>query len=224
MGASRQLEMFATATTPSSSIVTIKLERPADPGHRRCDSFATIGSSRGPHHAVLTCRSCGKFRGWLGKREIEFINETRARFGALEIITIRSFPRTSPGAGGRDIAERRQPKKGPETDMRSYAAKDYIKLDHVAEGPLVKTIASIEPGSFDKPAVTFDDGSQLSLNRTSVLDLSKAFGWDSAEWIGRRVEIYQDEIKFNGGTQPGIRVRPAPEPNGNGDLNDDIGL
>jgi hypothetical protein len=114
-------------------------------------------------------------------------------------------------------------------DMRSYSAKDFIKLEDVAEGPLKKVIASIEPGSFDKPAVTFDDGSQLSLNRTSVLALSKAYGWDSDSWIGHSVEIYRGEVAFKGTSKAGVLVRPLDPPtpasarsNPRGDLDDEI--
>jgi hypothetical protein len=99
-----QIEMFATtATTPSTSIagITIRLAgRPSDPNHRRCGDLATIGSSRGIHWAVLTCATCGKHRGWLGRDAINFINETRARFGAPEIITLRT-PSTSPAQAAR---------------------------------------------------------------------------------------------------------------------------
>jgi hypothetical protein len=156
----------------------------------------------------MVCNSCGRFRGWLGNQAITFINETRARFGAPEIITIRSFPRTPSGAGGEDIEERRR-KVGPEMDMRSYSAQYFIRLEDVSEGPLEKTIAKVVPGSFDKPEACFDDGSKLSLNKTSVLALSKAFGWESADWIGKPVEIYEGSVVFKGTAQPGVLVRPV---------------
>jgi hypothetical protein len=107
----RQLGMFSpiSAATSSTSVVglTIKVHRPADPGHRRCDLFATIGSSKGILHNAMVCNSCGKSRGWLGGQAVDFINETRRRFGAPEVITIRSFPRTSPAPAARSSECRR---------------------------------------------------------------------------------------------------------------------
>lgn len=89
-----QLDMFSpiSATASSTDFVglPVKLEHPADPGHHRCSPFVTVGSSKGIHHNALICNSCGKNRGWLGVNAIEFINETRARFGAPEIIILRT--------------------------------------------------------------------------------------------------------------------------------------
>lgn len=93
-------------------------------------------------------------------------------------------------------------------ELQQYAAKNYIKLTDLAEGPLAKTIVSIEEGNFDKPEVTFEDGSKLSLNKTSVLVLGKAFGWKSQAWLGRQVEIYAGEVTFQGTTKPSVLVRP----------------
>jgi hypothetical protein len=107
---SQQLDLFAatsvmtSVTTFSTSItgLTVKLDRPADLGHRRCGPYATIGSGRGIHWAVMTCASCGRHRGWLGRDAINFINETRARFGAPEIIVLRN---RSIAAGAGDEAD-----------------------------------------------------------------------------------------------------------------------
>jgi hypothetical protein len=99
-----QLEMFATtsATTPSTSIagLTVRLAaRSYDTGHRRCGDLVTLGSSKAMHAALMTCRSCGQFRGWLGRDAVDFIKQVRAKFGAPEIITIRN-PSHAVGAGG----------------------------------------------------------------------------------------------------------------------------
>jgi hypothetical protein len=107
-----------------------------------------------------------------------------------------------------------------------YSSRTYIKIDDVVDGPLVKTIASIAEGSFDKPEATFEDGAKLSLNRTSVLALGKVFGWESREWIGGRVEIYAGEVTFKGSTKPGVFVRPidppAPKKRGPAEIIDEI--
>jgi hypothetical protein len=110
-------------------------------------------------------------------------------------------------------------------DMRTYAARNFIKLEDVSEGPITKTIAAIEKGNFDKPEATFSDGSTLSLNKTSVLALGKVFGFESDDWVGRRVEIYAGDISYNGTTTSSVLVRPidAPVPTMQsvGDLNDE---
>jgi hypothetical protein len=111
--------------------------------------------------------------------------------------------------------------------MQAFSAKHFIKLDDVVDGPIVKTIEAIGEGSFEKPEATFEDGSKLSLNRTSVLALGKVLGWESQDWIGRRVEIYAGEVTFKGSTKPGVLVRPIDPPapkKPRVELNDEIGF
>jgi hypothetical protein len=54
---------------------------------------ATIASlsaaPKGPHAASLHCAGCGRHRGGLPAAALGFIEETRQRFGAPQIITIR---------------------------------------------------------------------------------------------------------------------------------------
>jgi hypothetical protein len=45
---------------------------------RRCgDSIAITGPGKEPHAASLTCKGCGKRRGWLGKAAAKYIKEIR---------------------------------------------------------------------------------------------------------------------------------------------------
>jgi len=78
----------------------IRLDRPTDRERPCCDNVAIIGS-RGMLAAGLTCATCGRLRGWLSEAATEFIQETRARFGAAETITLQSLSlsRVLPGAG-----------------------------------------------------------------------------------------------------------------------------
>ena len=95
--------MFATETSLSTLIGTrIKLDRMTDREHPCCDNVATIGRGDGMFAAGLTCAACHRRRGWLSEPAITFILETRARFGAPEVITLRT--RTS-AAGAGDDAE-----------------------------------------------------------------------------------------------------------------------
>src|SRR5262245_55855453 len=92
-------------------------------------------------------------------------------------------------------------------DMRGYSAKHFLKLADVADGPIVKTIASIKEGDYGKPDVTFTDGTVLSLNKTAVLELSKAYGFESENWIGRSIEIAEGTVTHKGTEKPAIVVR-----------------
>jgi hypothetical protein len=77
--------------------------------------------------------------------------------------------------------------------------------------------------------VTFESD-RLSLNKTNVNTLIKAYGPNDEDWIGRVVELYVGPLKYNGGIQEGVLVRPVspsksieavpntPRP----DMNDDI--
>jgi hypothetical protein len=107
---------------------------------------------------------------------------------------------------------KRAKQKRSNMDMKQYSAKNYLKLDDLVDGPLVKTITSIEEGSYDKPEATFDDGSKLGLNKSSVLALSKVLGFDSADWIGVRVEILAGEVTHKGNIKPAVLVKPIDAP------------
>jgi hypothetical protein len=104
------MTIFSPISTTGSSTrfvgLTLKLERLADPGHRRCSPYVTIGSSKGIHDNALICNSCGKNRGWISSRTIDFTNETRARFGAPEVITLRTPRGPQAQVAGRTTPQR----------------------------------------------------------------------------------------------------------------------
>jgi hypothetical protein len=96
---------YAFATEPSSSSLIgakIRLRGPIGREHGCCDDVAIIGKAMS-----LTCTNCGGFRGWLSTKAATFIIETRARFGAPEIITLRNTS-TVVGAGGEGRFPRRR--------------------------------------------------------------------------------------------------------------------
>jgi hypothetical protein len=102
-----QLDLFAAATAeqsapePLTPAAAPPIVPAADPliGQAvrlpndlcKCGSdIAVIRAGKGPHHARLQCRSCGRFRGWVCKFTADWIASVAAKFGAPEIITIKA--------------------------------------------------------------------------------------------------------------------------------------
>jgi hypothetical protein len=93
-------------------------------------------------------------------------------------------------------------------DMSRYASRKFIKPEDLANGPQRKTIVTIEEGRYDKPNVTFHDGSKLSLNGTNVDTLIAAFGsTEHSDWISEEIELYAGTLKYNGADNPAVLVR-----------------
>ena len=117
--------------------------------------------------------------------------------------------------------------------MSKYASSGFIKVEDLEDGPEQKAITTIEEGKYDKPVVTFDDGSKLSLNATNVSTLINAFGKNDKDWIGKRIELYAGTLRYNGKDNPAVLVRAletlpaaartAPEPQPlRGEMDDEI--
>ena len=70
----------------------------------------------------------------------------------------------------------------------------------------------MEPGRYDKPVATFESGAKFSLNVTNVNTLIKAYGPNDQDWIDCTVELYVGDLKYNGGIQEGVLVRPISPP------------
>jgi hypothetical protein len=92
--------------------------------------------------------------------------------------------------------------------MTKYAGASFIGVDDVQDGPIRGTAAAVDLGSFDKPVITFSNGMKFSLNKTNVSTLIEAFGDDSDDWIGEKVELYAGTIRFKNEDQPAVLVRP----------------
>jgi hypothetical protein len=93
-------------------------------------------------------------------------------------------------------------------DMSRYASRKFIKPEDLQGGPQRKTIMAIEEGRYDKPVVTFEDGTRLSLNGTNVSALLDAFGSTGHEdWIGQRIELYAGTLRYNGNDNAAVLVR-----------------
>jgi hypothetical protein len=114
--------------------------------------------------------------------------------------------------GGDDKARmRRQAKRRNKMDMSRYASSGFIKLENL-KGPEQKTIKTIEEGNYDKPDLIFDDRTRLSLNKTNVSTLIRAFGKDDKDWIDKRIEVYPGTLRYNGADNPSVLIRPLTPP------------
>jgi hypothetical protein len=56
-------------------------------------------------------------------------------------------------------------------DLKQYAGTRYIRVEDLERGPRRKTIAGVDLGQWDRPVLTFADGSRLSLCATNVMML-----------------------------------------------------
>src|SRR5262249_6465264 len=94
-------------------------------------------------------------------------------------------------------------------DMKAYSAKVYIKPDDLGDGHLDETIAEIEIGKFERPVATFETGHLLTLNKSNVSALRRAFGDDSETWIGQKVELRRGKTKYQGTMKDTVVVTPV---------------
>lgn len=89
-------------------------------------------------------------------------------------------------------------------DVSADLTGQYLKKQDAVDAPLVLTISSVGKQLFEaragKPAeskwtITFagDPSRKMTLNKTNLSILAKAFGAKTASWIGQRVEVYVDE-------------------------------
>jgi hypothetical protein len=92
-------------------------------------------------------------------------------------------------------------------DMKKYAGAAFIKLEDLTDEPMIKTIAAIEESQYARPVLIFADATRVSLNKTNVNALLKAFGDKSPDWIGKRVEVYAGITKYNGAENDSVCVR-----------------
>jgi hypothetical protein len=92
--------------------------------------------------------------------------------------------------------------------MIKYASASFIGVSDVEDGPIRGTIAAVDHGSFDKAVVTFSNGMKFSLNKTNVGTLIEAWGDESDDWLGEKLEMYLGTIRFKNEDQPAVLVRP----------------
>jgi hypothetical protein len=92
-------------------------------------------------------------------------------------------------------------------DMRKFSGATFLKLDDVRDGPIQKRIAGVVMGKYGKPDLIFEDASRLSVNTTNTRILINEYGWDSEDWVGHLLELYEGEGEFDGKTQDMLAVK-----------------
>ena len=129
-------------------------------------------------------------------------------------------------------------------DVSRYFGGSFIKVaDIKANGPTRVRIVDVSEGRFDKPVLTFDDGTKLSVNATNGRVMAKAYGFESDDWINKEVELVVGEIEYQGKPQEAVLIKPIsppiekappieekvssapaskPKPSGRGDMDDEI--
>ena len=97
-------------------------------------------------------------------------------------------------------------------DMCKFSGEHFIKVDDVRDGPLLEMIAAVNLGKYDKPNLVFETGDLLSLNATNNSILVRAYGPNSDDWIGKKIELFHGEVKYQGKKQEAVLVRPISPP------------
>src|SRR5262245_21141198 len=103
-------------------------------------------------------------------------------------------------------------------DMRKYSGNTFIKVGDVRDGPRRVVIEDVAEGKYGKPDLHFDDGTKLSVNATNNRTLMLAYGDESEDWIGKEIELYLGELKYNGDMQEAVLVKPISPPLDHGRL------
>jgi hypothetical protein len=96
--------------------------------------------------------------------------------------------------------------------MRKYVGGFFLKPDDLKQGPIHVTIAALSMGKYERPDLEFDDGSRLSLNATNARVLARAYGYESDDYIGKRIELTLGEVEYQGWMQESILIRPISPP------------
>jgi hypothetical protein len=96
----------------------------------------------------------------------------------------------------------------------------------------------VTEGGYQKLVLTFTNGLRFSLNVSNTTEMIKAFGSETDDWVGERVELYAGEALYQGKTVASVRVTaltreadekkkpPKPKPkienSKRGDMDDEI--
>jgi hypothetical protein len=118
----------------------------------------------------------------------------------------------APTARTAQLKSAAQTNTGAAMDMRKFSGDHFIKVADVRDGSIQGQIAVIKNGKFDKPDLVFETGDILSLNATNTKALSRAYGPNSKDWVGRIIEMFMGEVEFQGKMQPAVLVRPLSPP------------
>jgi hypothetical protein len=121
-------------------------------------------------------------------------------------------------------------------DMSEYGSGGYVTLDDVRDNPWRVKIKSARIGILKRPVLKFERiDTEFTLNVTNVNIMIKHFGKYPKDWVGKVIELYAGETKFEGKPVESVLIRPIksdgfeaheeppPEPSpGPPKINDDI--
>jgi hypothetical protein len=125
----------------------------------------------------------------------------------------------------------RKDKIMPSFDLKKYSGQRFIKPDDVREQPLRDTVVGVTEGKFGKLELLLESGDIFSLNATNTGTLSKAYGNDSDALVGKVIELYLGQLRYNGADNDAVLVKPITpstrkakpaEPEQKPDFNDDV--
>jgi hypothetical protein len=84
----------------------------------------------------------------------------------------------------------------------------FLKPEDIGTTPIVLTIVDVAEGKWQKPDLTFNNGSKLSLNKTNARTIARAWGYESDDWIDTQVELSVGLTTYNGEQQESILLNP----------------
>jgi hypothetical protein len=93
-------------------------------------------------------------------------------------------------------------------DMRKYSGLTFIKVADVRNGALQMQIAAVKEGKYGRPDLVFESGEILSLNASNNRILMRAYGSNSDDWIGKKIELTLGQLLFEGKLQDAVIVKP----------------
>jgi hypothetical protein len=90
----------------------------------------------------------------------------------------------------------------------------FLRPDDVRSGPRQERILAVVEGQkFDRLELQFESGDQFGLNKSNTRALQKAYGTESADWLGRTVELslghYKDWDKDPPEERETVVLRPV---------------
>lgn len=104
-----------------------------------------------------------------------------------------------------------------EMDLSGYGKSDskYLKAADLKGHEVPVTIAGVEEAKFDdgpKLVLKFEGKAKgMVLNKTNLKRIGSKYGYQSEDWNGKGIVLYEEEVDFQGQMVPAIRVRiPAP--------------
>jgi hypothetical protein len=97
-------------------------------------------------------------------------------------------------------------------DMREYVGGDFVKVEHVRNGPRRERIVDVTVGQFDRPVAALEAGDMLTLNHTNTRVLIKNHGERSEDWIGKIIELQLGKLPYKGEEVDAVIVVPIDPP------------